>query len=80
MVDKLKKNSRYIRVYNKPLTPFQRVLEDATVSQVVKDQLIETRKALNPFELNKLLKSKLNLFFKLLNNSSSIPDTNRKAA
>ena len=53
--------------HDKPQTPFQRILNSADVSSEQKEKLKLRFSVLDPFLLKRDLESKLNLFFKLLN-------------
>jgi hypothetical protein len=65
-VFKLKVGSRYTRKYDKPKTPYQRILDCELVSQDTKDKLTAQYKTLNPFELRKSLRIKIKNFLQAL--------------
>jgi hypothetical protein len=71
---KVRMGSKFKRTFDKPATPFQRVLEDQTISVVEKDKLRQTYAVLNPFELKKSLDKKLRLFHLALKEQNQIPD------
>ncbi len=53
LVKKVWKGSRVKRVYDRPKTPYQRVMEDPTIPEEVKEKLRKTFQELNPLELRK---------------------------
>ncbi len=55
--------SRYRRIYGLPISPYQRVLESAHVSQEVKQRLQEQHKKLDPVALKLEIERKLKIFF-----------------
>ena len=64
---KYRVGSKYKRVYSKPKTPYQRVVESDAVSDDTKKKLTELYKTLNPFTLKKERQKKLNQIIKILN-------------
>ncbi len=50
--------------YDKPKTPYQRVLESPDISPEIKDNLRKQMKNLNPFDLRKDMEEKLKAIFK----------------
>lgn len=50
-LSKTRRGTRYVRVYNKPETPYARVLKEETISQIEKDKLKQIHDKLNLFEL-----------------------------
>lgn len=46
-------NGRHVRVYDKPKTPYQRVLDSGAATEVKSAELIALRKATNPAELTR---------------------------
>jgi hypothetical protein len=57
--------SRYRRIYGKPLSPYQRVLNSEHVSDDVKNQLIAQHKSLDPVLLKMQIEQKLRNIFSL---------------
>jgi hypothetical protein len=51
--------SKIVKRYDKPKTPYRRILESPDVSEETKLKLTEQYKSLNPFELRKALEVKL---------------------
>jgi hypothetical protein len=64
LLEKKRVASKIIKRYDKPKTPFRRVLESPDVSDESKRKLKEQYKTLNPFELRKALEVKLKKIFK----------------
>ena len=52
--------------YDKPITPYQRLIDSNSLSDYQLNSLINKKKTLNPFILKKGLEEKLNIFFKQL--------------
>jgi hypothetical protein len=64
LLEKKRVASKIIKRYDKPKTPYRRVLESPNVSEEIKRKLKEQYKTLNPFELRKALEVKLKKIFK----------------
>jgi hypothetical protein len=62
--------SKYVKTYEFPKTPYQRLILSETVSSEAKQKLTETFLKLNPFSLKKMIESKLKLIFNTLRKSS----------
>jgi hypothetical protein len=65
LLEKKRIASKTVKRYDKPKTPYQRILESPYVSAESKQQLKGQYKTLNPFELRKALEEKLKKIFKL---------------
>lgn len=63
LVEKKKINSRYYKRYDKPKTPYQRIMESDHISQAVKDELKKQHEMLNPFALKRAIERKLKTIF-----------------
>lgn len=63
LIAKEKLGSKYRRRYEKPKTPYQRLLESPELSEAAKAQLRLEHAQLNPFHLREELERKLRLFF-----------------
>lgn len=61
---KEKINSKYRRKYDKPQTPYERVLASTAIAQTTKTQLQTLHERLNPFALKKAIEKKLKVIFK----------------
>lgn len=59
LVSKTKINSKYVKKYDLPKTPYQRLLESKEITDEKKARLIKTFKSLNPFTLKKMIERKL---------------------
>ncbi len=55
--------SKTIKRYDKPKTPYQRILESPDIPKETKDQLTAQFKTLNPFELREAMENKLKKIF-----------------
>ena len=64
LIKKTKINSKYVRKYDIPKTPFMRVLESDHVNEKNKELLKQKIQELNPFELKKSIEKKLRRIFK----------------
>ena len=64
--EKLRVNSKYVKKYYPPKTPYQRLLDSENVSSEAKLLLRATYKSLNPFKLIKIIESKLKIIFNTL--------------
>lgn len=64
-VKKIRIGSKYVRKYNNPKTPFQRVLNHKKVDQAVKDELAKTYETLNPLKLKREIDLLIDRIFKV---------------
>jgi len=64
LLKKEKINSKYKRYYNKPKTPYQRLLESDNISEAKKSELRGIHEGLNPFKLKAEIEDKLRAIFK----------------
>jgi hypothetical protein len=64
LLEKKRVASKIVKRYDKPKTPYRRILESPDVSEETKRNLKEQYKTLNPFELRKALEIKLKKIFK----------------
>jgi hypothetical protein len=62
LISKDRVGAKVRKKYDKPKTPYQRMLESPSVSEEVKEQLRQTKAKLNPFELQAELQKKLAYF------------------
>jgi hypothetical protein len=65
-IEKKRNGSKVIKKYDKPKTPYQRILDSADVAIEAKQMLRATYEQLNPFELSQGLDRKLQSFFGIL--------------
>ena len=59
LISKHREGSKIIKVYDKPKTPFQRLLESENISAEMKKQLSKKAETLNPFQLQKQISTKI---------------------
>ena len=67
LISKDRVGAKVIKKYDKPKTPYQRLMECPTLSEDVKQKLTATKATLNPFKLQAELQEKLALFHRLNN-------------
>ena len=70
LVSKERINSKYVKKYDPPKTPYQRLIASEYISEDCKQNLTDTFLSLNPFTLKKKIESKLKIIFNTLDNSS----------
>lgn len=70
LVTKEKINSKYKKKYEKPKTPYERLLSHSKVSEKTKQQLQQKHEQLNPFELKRRIEKQLQNIFKYVKVSS----------
>jgi len=63
LIDKKRVASRIFKLYDKPKTPYQRIMESKYVLPAQKQALKEQFAGLNPFKLRKAMEKKLNEIF-----------------
>jgi hypothetical protein len=64
LIEKVKFGSKYYKLYDKPATPYQRLLNSDTITTETKSLLNNIYKSCNPFTLKKRINDKLNTIFK----------------
>lgn len=67
LVDKTRVQSRTKKKYDKPQTPYQRLIASDCLTHTQKEKLQATFHRLDPFDLQKRLQKKLKLLFRLIN-------------
>ena len=67
LIRKTRIGSRYKREYTAPITPYERVMLEPTVTAEVKKRLKREYELLDPFKLKDSLDKKVNHFFRLVN-------------
>lgn len=70
---KLRVGAKIKKKYSDPQTPLERVLAQASVDPETKARLIQLEKNTNPFELKKIIETKLKIINKLLQKTEEIP-------
>ena len=66
LIEKKKINSRYYKRYDKPMTPYYRLMGSGCLTDEVKTKLREQHRSLNPFELKRIIDKKLKHIFKFV--------------
>ena len=66
---KLRVGAKYKKKYTDPMTPLERILASPSVAPEVKEKLRKLEQDTNPFELKKMIETKLKIINKLLNKS-----------
>jgi len=66
LIEKKKINSRYYKRYDKPMTPYYRLMGSMHISKEIKDRLREQHKTLNPLELKRIIDAKLKHIFEFV--------------
>jgi hypothetical protein len=64
LIEKKRIASKTVKRYDKPKTPYQRVLESFDISPEIKNEIKKQMKDLNPFELRRAMEEKLKAIFK----------------
>ena len=77
---KIRVNSRYKRKFEVPKTPYDRVMEDPSISQNIKNKLRAEKEQYNPFEVKKRLDEKLKFFEKLLQNQKQTSEIQKRTS
>lgn len=70
---KLRVGAKIKKKYSDPQTPLERALAQASVDPETKARLIQLEKNTNPFELKKIIETKLKIINKLLQKTEEIP-------
>lgn len=71
-IEKVKVNSRYKKIFDKPRTPYQRVLASEHIDEKQKDEIKTTKASLDPFLLKKKIEQKLRRIFQFVNITSKV--------
>lgn len=67
LIEKYRKGSKIIKKWDKPKTPYQRIIESENISQEVKDKLTKQFLTLNPIALQKSMANKIRAIIKTVN-------------
>lgn len=70
LTEKQRVESKIIKKHDKPATPYQRLMQSEHISELKKNELTETYNSLNPFELKKAIKKKVDRIFRLINTNN----------
>lgn len=65
-------NSKYVKQYDAPQTPYQRVLASDQISEEAKQRLRTIHQSLNPFILKQAIEKKLRTIFRLVKVTSNV--------
>lgn len=68
--EKIRVGARIKKIYEKPKTPYERLLESESISQAMKRRLKMLHEGYNPFTLKKLLDEKMRLYYRLVETSN----------
>lgn len=68
IIEKQRVEAKIIKKYDKPCTPYQRLMGSNHVSKEKKEALQKIYSTLNPFELRTIIKKKVDCIFRLINN------------
>ena len=71
LLSKQRIGSKTIKIYDKPKTPAQRLIDSDYVSIDVKQKLLKTRESLNPFQLEKQMKLKIRNISNMVNQQTN---------
>lgn len=70
LTHKQRVESKIFKKHDKPETPYQRLMKSQDIPEAKKKELTEIYNNLNPFELKKIIKKKVDHIFRLINNNS----------
>jgi hypothetical protein len=70
LIEKQRVESKINKKHDKPATPYQRLMRSEYISDEKKNELNLTYKSLNPFELKKTIKKKVDCIFRLINKNN----------
>lgn len=72
LLEKHRVNSKYVKRYSKPRTPYQWIMESADVSEQTKQRLQTVHCQLNPFILKQRIEKKLKVIFQQVKVTSNV--------
>ena len=72
LIEKKKIGSRYVKRYDQPQTPYQRLMASNHIPQEVKMRLQSQHQTLNPFALKRAIERKLKQVFKFVSVTSHV--------
>jgi hypothetical protein len=72
LLEKKRINSRYYKKYEKPKTPYQRLMESTHISEINKKTLKNIHQTLDPFKLKRQIDRQLKAIFKLVSVTSNV--------
>jgi hypothetical protein len=74
LIEKIRTGNKTIKRYDKPKTPYQRLLDSNAISVLTKEKLRTVYANLNPFDLNKTIQNKVKEIEKALNQKQRSSD------
>lgn len=82
LIEKIRVGNKTLKRYDKPKTPYQRLLDSKILSEFTREKLARLYEQLDPFALNKTIQEKIRKLEKLLNKQpdSSDPSSAPQAA
>ena len=72
LLSKQRVNSKYVKSYSTPLTPYQRVMASEHIDPQTKDSLERIHQGLNPFTLKQRIEKKLRHIFQYVTVTSNV--------
>jgi hypothetical protein len=72
LLSKTRNGAKYIKIHDKPTTPYQRVIAANKITRCNKKLLITLHNTLNPFILKKTIETKLKAIFEQISVSSNL--------
>ena len=72
LTEKKRINSKYLKKYDAPQTPYHRVLASNQITDEAKEHLKQVHQSLNPFILKKIIEKKLRVIFKYVKVTSNV--------
>lgn len=69
LIEKQRVESKILKKHDKPATAYQRLMKSKHISDQKKEELTAIYNSLNPFELKKTIKKKVDRIFRLINNN-----------
>ena len=69
LTEKQRVEARILKKHDKPTTPYQRLMKSEHIPELKKKELTAIYNSLNPFELKKSIKKKVDHIFRLINNN-----------
>ena len=72
LLEKKRINSKYLKKYDPPRTPYDRVLASNQITDQAKEHLKTVHQSLNPFILKKTIEKKLRVIFKYVKVTSNV--------
>jgi len=72
LVEKTRVNSRYVKKYDKPKTPYQRIMDSEHIDERTKKKLKSVHLSLDPFKLKAEIETKIRRIFNLVKVTSNV--------